>query len=217
MPCRTSVRVFFPCTVLTVGSMPRVILLISMTGHCPLSLILGSHNVFTVLLIFPGSGSGGVPKRVSRPGSVFFLLTAVCLKTPFFQPLHVLLSLHCSLRCLLDHFISGTGYCPFHDLERFVHTLPAARTFSANIVKEWTPSFFGLPVSSHPRKKAATMCASLRRIEAPWALGSFVWCTQAAASGAVCNPWWILGSCDQARSCCLTWHRSSESQIRHAS
>ena len=53
--------------------------------HCPLSPILGSHNVFTVLLIFPGSGSGGVPKFVSVPGSVgFFLLPAFSLKTLFF-------------------------------------------------------------------------------------------------------------------------------------
>lgn len=54
--------------------------------HCPLSLILGSHNVFTVLLIFPGSDSGGVPKCVSRPGSVFFFYSQQSVSKPFFPP-----------------------------------------------------------------------------------------------------------------------------------
>lgn len=53
--------------------------------HCPLSLILGSHNVFTVLLIFPGSGSGGVPKCVSRPGSVFFSAHSSLSQNPVFS------------------------------------------------------------------------------------------------------------------------------------
>lgn len=117
----------------------------------------------------------------------FFLLTAVCLKTSF-SPLPVFLSLCCSLRCCLDHFISGTGYCPFQDSERFVHMLPAVRSFLAKTAKELTLRSFGLPVSSHPRKEAAMVCASLRRTEAPWALGSFISFTQAAASGAVCSP-----------------------------
>lgn len=84
--------------------------------HCSLSLILGSHNLFTVLLIF--SASGGVPKSVSRPGSVFFLLTAVCLKTLFFLPLPVFLSLRYSLRCLLDHFIGGHRLLPVSSLAK---------------------------------------------------------------------------------------------------
>lgn len=54
--------------------------------HCPLSLILGSHNVFTVLLIFPGSGSGGVLKCVSRPSSVVFFCSQQSVSKPFFSP-----------------------------------------------------------------------------------------------------------------------------------
>lgn len=84
--------------------------------HCPLSLILRSHNVFTVLLIFPGSGSGGVPRFISRPSAVGFLCSQQSVSKPLFPPLPVFLSLCCSLRCCSDHSISGTGYCSFQDL-----------------------------------------------------------------------------------------------------
>lgn len=52
--------------------------------HCPLSLILRSHNVFTVLLIFPGSGA--VPKFVSRPSSMFFFCSQQSVSKPLFPP-----------------------------------------------------------------------------------------------------------------------------------
>lgn len=54
--------------------------------QCPLSLILRSHNVFTVLLIFPGSGSGAVPKFISRPSSVVFFCSQQSVSKPLFPP-----------------------------------------------------------------------------------------------------------------------------------
>lgn len=73
--------------------------------HCPFSLILGSHNVFTVLLIFPGPGSGVVPECITRPGSVWLFCSQQSVSKPLFFPsFPVFLSLLCSLQCLSDHF-----------------------------------------------------------------------------------------------------------------
>jgi len=86
--------------------------------QCPLSLILGSYNVLTVLLIFAASSSGGVPGRASSPGSVFFSALGSLSLNPSlnpFSPLPVFLSLCCSLRCLSDHSVSSTAYCPLPD------------------------------------------------------------------------------------------------------
>lgn len=54
--------------------------------HCPLSVILGSHNVFTVLLIFPGPGSGGVPECITSPALCGVSAPSSLSQSPFFPP-----------------------------------------------------------------------------------------------------------------------------------
>lgn len=175
MPCWSSLRVAFSLHC-SCGGLPAQNRFTHLHDcHCPLSLILGSYNVFTVLLIFPGPDSGGVPECIARPGSVWLFCSQQSVSKPLFSPLPVFLSLRCSPQCLSDHFI---GVAPviarFKTCKDFFTLFPVVRSFSADTVEELTPPFFGLPVSSHPRKAAAAACTRLRTTAALWALGSFV-------------------------------------------
>lgn len=83
-------------------------------------------------------------------------------QNPFFPPFPVFLSLCCSLQCLSYHFIRvASVIARFKTCEGL---FTAVRSFSADTEEELTPPFFGLPVSSQPRR--------LRTTAALWALGS---------------------------------------------
>lgn len=86
MPCWSSLRVAFSLHC-SCGGLPAQNRFTHLHDcHCPLSLILGSYNVFTVLLIFPGPGSGGVPECITRPGSVWLFCSQQSVSKPLFSP-----------------------------------------------------------------------------------------------------------------------------------
>lgn len=105
-----------PGTVLAVGSLPRVVLLISMTVTAPFlrfeDLTMSSLCSSSSLRWLWWSAQ----MRLQAWLCGVFSARSSQSQNPFFLALPVFLTLRCSLRCLLDHFISGTGYCPFEDL-----------------------------------------------------------------------------------------------------
>lgn len=92
VPCWSSLRVAFSLHC-SCGGLPAQNRFTHLHDcHCPFSLILGSHNVLTVLLIFPGPGCGGVPECITRPGSVWLFCSQQFVSKPSFSPLPVFLS-----------------------------------------------------------------------------------------------------------------------------
>lgn len=185
MPCWSSLRVAFPLHC-SCGGLPAQNRFTHLHDcHCPFSLILGSHNVFTVLLIFPGPG--GVPECIARL-CVAFLLSAVCLKPPFFPPF--LCFCHSTALCSA----SQTTSLEWHQLlsvSRLVricshsschHELFSRHSGGIDTTILWTSCVISAQKSSSSSMcKVEDNCSSLGS-------GEFYLPTQAAALGAVCSP-----------------------------
>lgn len=169
--------------------------------HCPLSLILGSHNVFTVLLIFPGPG--GLPECITSPALCGISARSSLSQSPFFPPF--LCFCHSSALCSASQTTSlewhrllpisrlgricSRSSCPQELFSRHSRGIDTTILWSSCVISAQKSS------SSSSMCKVEDNCSSLGSGQ-PWP-------TQAAALGAVCSPG-ILSSYDQARSCYLT-------------
>lgn len=141
---------------------------------------------------------------------VAFLLPAVCLKTPFFSPFPVFLSLLCSLQCLSDHFTRVASVIShFKTCEDLFTPFLPSEIFQQTQQRNWHHHSLDFLCHLSPEKQQHVQGWGQQQ------LSGELWPTQAAALGTVCSPQWILSFCDHARSCCLIWQRLSESQMRH--